>query len=366
MSSNVYSTGLRNVGSYVTSGRPFITRQSVNTGDEIKVEFPFVTKNIIIRIPSAPNTAVQTGGGGRFLTHDVSDGQPNPGVFDLGSVSVPGGKTGGDFTFSFYYKETENWVNNQRTFSVTSGNVMVQNFRMRGSAGNYQYTAAGSSFPQPNGSGEWFSVTVTQLTGSTHIYFDDTLKVSTGSDHDWFDDFQFPPNGTAIGGGFDEITVWDTGFTSTEVSELYNSGEWRDPNLHSKSGNLITWHTFDQANDGVDTGGIVEDMANNTEESMYLFSTGDNSLIQGPFTSQTTGMLRIHMLSTGSASGANIIANKHYQELQGYGTSIDLPMKTKEIYLSGVGAQVNFEIIAELTNVPTNSMYKLSGSGIDE
>jgi hypothetical protein len=72
------------------------------------------------------------------------------------------------------------------------------------------------------------------------------------------------------------------------------------------------------------------------------------------------------MASTGSASGANIISNKHYKELQGYGSSIEIPAKTKEIYLTGVGAQTTFEVIAELTNIPTGSMYSLTGSGIDE
>ena len=41
-------------------------------------------------------------------------------------------------------------------------------------------------------------------------------------------------------------------------------------------------------------------------------------------------------------------------------------MKGGEIYISGLGAQTTVEIIAELTNIPTGSMYALTGSGIDE
>ena len=361
-----YWTGLRNVGSYKVSGHPYLTGSSVNNGGEVKIEFPYVTKNITTRIPSPPNTAVQSGGGGRFVTS-------NPGLlngaFDLGSTGIPPGKTGGDFTFSFYYKETETWVVNSRAFTITSGNVAVNSFRMKGASGNYQYTAAASNYSQPNGAGEWFRVTVTQLTGSTHIYFEDVLKTSTGVNHGWFDDFQFPGNSSPIGGGFDEITVWSTGFTSGEVLELYNGGEWFDPNSHSKSGNLITWHTFDQPGDDVDHGGSVKDMSNNTKEPIYLYSTNvndDNNFIQGPFVSQTTGELRVHLLSTGSASGGNIVPNRHYHKLQDYGSSVALPMKTKELYISSVNSQTTFEVIAELTNIPTGSMYALTGSGIDE
>ena len=86
----------------------------------------------------------------------------------------------------------------------------------------------------------------------------------------------------------------------------------------------------------------------------------------GPFTSQPRGKIRINMLSTGSASGANITNNKHFVELQGYGDSVTLPMKTKELYITAHKAQVTFEVIAELTNIPTDSMYALTGSGIDD
>ena len=39
-----YSVGLRNVGSYMVSGQPYLTGSSVGNGDEIKISFPYVTK----------------------------------------------------------------------------------------------------------------------------------------------------------------------------------------------------------------------------------------------------------------------------------------------------------------------------------
>lgn len=52
-SSFIYSSGIQNVGSYQVAGRPYITgsniastENSIISGDEIKVEFPNVTKSI--------------------------------------------------------------------------------------------------------------------------------------------------------------------------------------------------------------------------------------------------------------------------------------------------------------------------------
>ncbi len=116
MSSNIYTVGLQNAGSYRVSGQPYVVRKVVNAGDEVKVEFPYVAKNITIRIPTPPNLAVQTVyGQGRFMTNPLTNIPPNPGVYELGSANVPAGSGSGDFTLSFWYKETETWVDKQKT-----------------------------------------------------------------------------------------------------------------------------------------------------------------------------------------------------------------------------------------------------------
>ena len=181
---------------------------------------------------------------------------------------------------------------------------------------------------------------------------------------------------------WDETCVFATGFTKAEVSELYNSGEWFNPRSHSQSEHLQAWWTMgDDHRDRPTPMGaelysesqpipIVHDVIN-ADDDMQLSAfhhAGDEvSGALGPFTTQTTGKLRVHLLSTTSSPhGANVFGNKHYRELQGYNTSITLPLKSKEIYLSGIGAQVTFEVIAELSNIPASRMYALTGSGIDE
>ena len=73
------------------------------------------------------------------------------------------------------------------------------------------------------------------------------------------------------------------------------------------------------------------------------------------------GDLRAHFVSTSSAG--NVIDGHHYITLAGAGDSLDLDIKCKEVYLSAIGTGVGFELVAELTNVPTGRMFDLTGSG---
>ena len=43
-----HGVGLRNVGSYQVSGEPFLTGSTINTGEEVSVEFPFVSRSVTI------------------------------------------------------------------------------------------------------------------------------------------------------------------------------------------------------------------------------------------------------------------------------------------------------------------------------
>ena len=128
MSSNIYTTGLRNDGSYKVSGQPFIVRKVINVGQEVKVEFPYDTKNVTVRIPTPPNVGLQVDPiqfgdlpSGRWMT---SDPGPTPGVYDLGGA-------GKDFTISFWYIEVQSWLSNGRLMHITKGNGRVADWRMK-------------------------------------------------------------------------------------------------------------------------------------------------------------------------------------------------------------------------------------------
>ena len=55
--------------------------------------------------------------------------------------------------------------------------------------------------------------------------------------------------------------------------------------------------------------------------------------------------------------------NHHYITLNGDGNSVTLNVKCKEIYVTAQETP-GFELFAELTNIPTSSMYTLTGSGL--
>ena len=111
--SNVYTAGLNNAGSYIVSGVPWITGSAPNTNslaDEVKIEFPYVTKKIHIQNTRGGSGAaskrlrvslVATGSGnvvGGFHYYDIANNSTlGPTTLDLNVkvkeiyLSPPGG-----------------------------------------------------------------------------------------------------------------------------------------------------------------------------------------------------------------------------------------------------------------------------------
>ena len=82
----------------------------------------------------------------------------------------------------------------------------------------------------------------------------------------------------------------------------------------------------------------------------------------GSFGASDSAVLRAHFVSTSSDS-TDVVTGHHYITFEADDDSITLNVKCKEIYLSAQGAGVGAEIVAELTNVPTDRMFTLTGSG---
>ena len=61
----------------------------------------------------------------------------------------------------------------------------------------------------------------------------------------------------------------------------------------------------------------------------------------------------------------DVILHKHFITVGG-GASLTMDVKCKEFYVSSVDAATTYEVFAELTNIPTDRMYHLTGSGITE
>mgnify|MGYP003129593396 CR=1 FL=1 len=64
-------------------------------------------------------------------------------------------------------------------------------------------------------------------------------------------------------------------------------------------------------------------------------------------------------------STSDVIEKKHFISVPSSDGSVTLDVRTKNVYLSSVGGST-YEIFAELTSIPTQNMYHLTGSGITE
>ena len=81
----------------------------------------------------------------------------------------------------------------------------------------------------------------------------------------------------------------------------------------------------------------------------------------------TLGHARVHFVSTSSAG--DVIGGYHYAFFDGHEDSQEFDVKCKEIYISTdktatVKEGAAFYVYASLTNIPTGSMYTLTGSGL--
>ena len=77
----------------------------------------------------------------------------------------------------------------------------------------------------------------------------------------------------------------------------------------------------------------------------------------------STAKLRVHFVPI--ATAGDVFNNRHYVELKN-GESFEFQVKCKEVYITPVGTGGKFQLVAELTNIPTGRMHVLTGSGISE
>ena len=77
--------------------------------------------------------------------------------------------------------------------------------------------------------------------------------------------------------------------------------------------------------------------------------------------------LRVSLVATGSG---NVAGGFHYYDIANVSTSgpttLDLNVKVKEIYLSAPGGGTAYTVVAELTRIPSERMFALTGSGVSE
>ena len=73
--------------------------------------------------------------------------------------------------------------------------------------------------------------------------------------------------------------------------------------------------------------------------------------------------IRVHFQSKDIA---RTIAGVHYITLGDQNSSLTMNIKCKTVYVSAPGSDATFEMFAELTGINPQTMFPLTGSGIDE
>lgn len=77
---------------------------------------------------------------------------------------------------------------------------------------------------------------------------------------------------------YQDVVVWDKILDNTDVTELYNSGDWRSPADHTDSSDIIDWYQFGNDDYLRVSGFKVGDILGNTTKISSSFGSGGNTL----------------------------------------------------------------------------------------
>ena len=375
--SNVYGAGLRNVGSYQVSGAPHITTKTISDLAETSITFPQVTKDITINKTSA---------GGETRVHFLTKGTqkkalefrdttpPDGTTDDLFSIPINTGEQE-TFTFSFWFKinspvtgQISLWQSpggghgatqstkivslnaSQPTAAVTFRNQVKD--RVIG-AGTSRLDTVATNFSQLEYNNYVVSIAATEykvyINGQDHGA--GALSLPNGVSE--MPNLHFPRNFTSPI-SLAQFTLWDKALSSAEVLELYHSGHYLNPQLHSAASNLDHWFVFDNTlSSNPDTTSQIFDRVGTLTGSITTQAGQTNSVafVDGPGNFQT---------------GSTVITNMHYLSLDDANPSVTLNCKCNKIFLTATGSAQTVNVIANMTHIASGSMYALTGSGIDE
>ena len=105
---------------------------------------------------------------------------------------------------------------------------------------------------------------------------------------------------------------------------------------------------------------IINTSANSTDEIDIHFVAGCEITDSG----RGGG---IGTLSSAGAVTTDVIANNNFITIPGGNASLTMDVKAKEFFVSNrtAGNDLSYQVFAELTQIPTGSMYILTGSGIN-
>ena len=367
-----YTAGLHNVGSYQVAGVSFLTGSQIADENEEEIPFYQVTKEIKVKktsgtgelrvhFGSLSNTALAAKGTMDFRTADN--------IFDIpngSGVTVAWWLSGSDGNTTF--NATENYISLQneagddavqlRPRNVSSGNGRLQ-IRVVDTAGGFYYNQTKADANLSENGWNHFVLTVNGVAnGAIKLYKNGSnilnQNSSTGNPVTGSTKFVLF-NGIDYDKvvGVDEVAVWGVELSAANVTSLYNTGGKADPR-DIQGTNLKLWYQFgDNENDVIDGANtIIKDSSGNNDDLNDLTNFGGSDELNpviGPF-----------FLTN------NVYRNFHFWPLASNGDEITIPVKCNKIFLSANGGDIDYQLNASLTEIPSARMYELSGSGVDE
>ena len=388
-----HTAGLQNVGSYQVSGKPFVTASTVTDGTEQQIEFPEVSNNITVKLDSASGGGSGITYNSLFFSSSFDGSAADNSLWYLTSDSDSVG-TGESRTFSAWVKGgsgNQAGINNGIIFGANNTltgfrekSNKFQFFHFNERSGDFVGAQNSIISIQVNASilphSEWqFWTGVIEHNVGIKFYIDGQLQGSAVNDSlgraftsirdASIDRIAVGPRSN-MDSNFKlaNLILWDAALSPTQVFDLYQaSGSYDDAAYNPSGVNKLVWIKPDEAV------GVAVSPINNSGSLGNLTLNGNEPGIQeasiiedAPFAdvAGSGGELRVHFRSTSSLP--NVATNKHYWTLDSQNESITMNVKSKELYLSADGGDCDYSVEAELTNIPTSSMFQHTGSGVDE
>ncbi len=337
MSSNPYSVGLHNVGSFQVSGRPWLKSYLNTTAGYTFIEFPNVTKSIYIHNDH--------NGAGKEVT--VMFCRPtSSAVLPTSNTLMDSPVTASsEFTISTWVKFASLAVAEQQIVSLLGGNTVELRTVNTNTEIALIVNTVRQSVSQVLNTNDWFNFVIVVKNGENKVFLNGDLILTNAYDPGSNNAIQFSHPTDGVSGQYSTSMLFSKALTNAEVSELYTTEARTVPSSHSQASSLHSVWLFDDATINTslvpDTPTQIFDRVGNSNLTVtngpVLFSTGwtiDNA------------------------------ETRHSWVISGQ-QSVRGNVKTNRILLKHDNND-DMSIFASLTNIPAHLMHELTGPGIDD
>ena len=213
-------------------------------------------------------------------------------------------------------------LQNMRSGSSSNGGELYFNVHTQ----NGSFSSFSGVIPSTN---VWYNITGTYDGNEVKIYINNVLKgtlpatgtINTNNSQVWIGDSGYGGYSALFQGIMSNISVWNTGLTSSQVTEIYNQGLPGNLNSHSAYSNLVSWwqlgenSSFDGndwlfadekgSNNGESVNMTISDLVNGVGTTANGVSSGmseGNLVGDAPYS--TANALSTNMVITSRVSGS--------------------------------------------------------------